>query len=137
LRVGEETSFTVHWQLTNPGNDVANVEITAKLPAGIEWDNRTQANNSLPVPAYNPNSGEVTWSFAKLPYGSGIFNEKYEGSFRIKAKPSSTQKGTNIQLLDSAQFTGTDDYTKQAIALSRNALSSDNIADQPRNGSVQ
>lgn len=137
MRVGEETFFTVHWQLTNPGNDVENVKIITKLPSGVEWADMTWTNNDLPFPVFNPNSFQVTWSLPKLSYGAGIFTDKYEGRFRIKFKPTIQQKGNAVQLLDSVQFTGVDSFTKQEIIINRNGISSNDLADRSREGTVQ
>lgn len=137
MKVGEETLFTVHWQLINPGNDIDNVQLVSKLPPGIEWQNMTWTNNNLPTPTYNSNSGEIKWNFPKLPYGAGIFTDKYEASFRIKVRPSSQQLGSYINLADQVQFTGMDNFTKQMIAINGRAVSSNELADRPREGTVR
>ena len=137
MKVGEETFFTVYWQLTNPGNDVENVQITAKLPAGVQWGEAATANNSLPAPVYSPNSFQVTWNFPKLPYGTGIFTDKYEASFKIKFKPMGQHKGNVVQLLEPAQLTGMDSFTKQNIIIDRKGISSDSLVDRPKEGTVQ
>lgn len=137
MKVGEETYFTVHWRLTNPGNDVENVQVVSKLPPGIEWANVTNTNNNLPSPTFNPNTNQVTWSLSKLPYGSGITSEKYEAMFRVKFKPLSSNKGNYIQLLESAQLTGMDNFTKESIMVNRNGVSSNELTDRPREGVVQ
>ena len=137
LRVGEETLITVRWSLTNPGNDVDNAQIITKLPPGIEWADSAATTNNLPVPTYNPNTHQVTWSFPKLPYGAGLLTDKYEGAFRIKVKPSTQQKGSNVTLLDAAQFTGIDSFTKQNIVVNRNGVTSNELTDRPREGAVK
>ncbi len=137
LRAGEETYFTIHWLLTNPGNDVENPELVTKLPPGVEWEGMTKASDNLPVPTYNPNSIEVKWILLRLPYGTGVFTDKYEASFRVKIKPSSQQKGTVVQLIDKVQLTGTDGFTKQSIIINKNGLTSNDLVDQPREGTVQ
>ena len=136
-RVGEETAFTIHWQLTNPGNDIENVKITAKLPAGVVWNNMIRANDGLPLPTFNPNTYEVTWNLGRLPYGTGISSDKYEASFQIKIKPSSLQRGNLVPLIGNAQLTGTDSFTKQSIIINKNGLETDRLVDRPREGSVQ
>src|SRR3989344_9121686 len=135
--VEEETFFTIHWQLTNPGNDTENAKITAKLPAGVMWADMVKATVNQPVPVFNPNSSEVSWSLPRIPYGTGIFTDKYEASFRIKIKPSSLQRGTILPLLDPAQFTGMDSFTKQSIIINRSGIGSDSLVDRPREGTVQ
>jgi hypothetical protein len=137
LRVGEETYFTVHWILTNPGNDVENVKIISKLFPGVDWTGTVTTTGGLQNPIYNSNTGEVIWNIDKLPYGTGVASQKYEASFRIKVRPSSVQRGSVVNFMESAQFTGTDSFTKQPIVVNRNSISSNNLTDKPREGSVQ
>ncbi len=137
LMVGEETLFTVHWQLTNPGNEIEDVKIIGKLSPGIEWEGAATANNDLPAPTFNVNSSEVSWMLSKLPYGTGTVSDKYEGVFRIKVKPSSQQVGSKVDLLSSLQFTGTDSFTKQGLFVNKGVVNSDSLIDRPREGSVQ
>lgn len=137
MKVGEETFFTVHWQLMNPGNEVGDVKIISKLSPGIEWEGTATANNDLPAPTFNVNSSEVSWILPKLPYGTGIVLDKYEGVFRIKVKPSSQQVGGKVELLGNLQFTGTDSFTKQGLFINKGVVNSDSLVDRPREGSVQ
>lgn len=137
MKVGEETLFTVHWQLTNPGNEIENVKIIGKLSPSIEWEGTATANNDLPVPTFNVNSAEVSWMLPKLPYGTGTVSDKYEAVFRIKVKPSSQQVGSRIDLLNSLQFTGTDNFTKQGLFINKVTVNSDNLTDRPREGAIQ
>lgn len=136
-RVGEETAFTIHWQLTNPGNDVEGVKVVGKLPAGVQWNNLTKANEGQPALSYNPNNREVSWELSRLPYGTGISSPKYEASFQVKIKPSSLEKGSDPALIDKIQFTGTDSFTKQSIIINKNGLDTNSLADRPREGTVQ
>ncbi len=137
MKAGEETFFAVHWQLTNPGNEIGDVKIIGKLSPGIEWEGTATANNDLPVPIFNVNSSEVSWILPRLPYGTGVVSGKYEGVFRIKVKPSSQQVGSKVDLLSSLQFTGTDSFTKQGLFTNKGAVNSDSIVDRPREGTVR
>lgn len=137
LRVGEETAFTIHWQLSNPGNDAENVKLVARLPSGVMWNSLTKATDGLPTPTFNSNTYEVTWSLDRLPYGTGISTPKYEASFQVKIKPSSLQKGNTVNLIDAVRFTATDSFTKQDITINKGGLNTDNLVDRPREGAVQ
>src|SRR3989344_3208989 len=137
MKAGEETLLTVHWQLTNPGNEIENVKIVGKLSPGIEWEGTSTAINGLPAPTFNVNSAEVIWILPKLPYGTGTVSDKYEGVFRIKVKPSSQQVGSKVDLLSSLQFTGTDSFTKQGLFINKGVVNSDSLVDRPREGTVQ
>jgi hypothetical protein len=137
LRTGEETYLTMHWLLTNPGNDIENIEIVTSLPSGVQWEGTTLTNNDLPAPVFNPNSLEIRWNLPKLPYGAGLFTDKYEAIFRLKVKPSVQQKGVAIPLTEKVQLTGTDNFTKRNILINKGGLTSNDLIDQPRQGGVQ
>ncbi len=135
-RVGEYTYYTIHWQLTNPGNAVDSTKVVGKLPQGVEWGDMSKTASG-PVPTYNPNSGEVTWNVGTLPYGIGVFTAKYEASFRIKIKPAESQRGSILQLMGAVQLTGADSFTKQSIIVNTGGLTSANLVDRPNEGTVQ
>ncbi|MDP2909614.1 MAG: hypothetical protein Q8N69_00885, partial [bacterium] len=65
--VGKETSFTVHWQITNPGNDMNGVKIVGILPAGVNWKNIVSVGSGQPEPTFNKNTSEVSWNLGVLP----------------------------------------------------------------------
>ncbi len=137
LQVGQETAFTVHWQIINPGNDIGGAVLSGKLPSGVFWMDQTSTDPGNQEPVFNPNTQQVSWSFPVVPYGVGIFTPKYEASFRIKIKPSSIQKGTEPYLLQGVQFTGTDNFTKQSIIINKKDMTTNDIFDMPRQGTVQ
>jgi len=137
-RVGEETSFSIYWNLTNPGNDVTSAKIKAKLPIGVEWEDMTSVTpDGQKPPTYNPNSSIVEWDLDKLPYGAGIFAGKYGAAFKVKIKPSSIQRGQILTIIEDVQFTGVDGFTGQEIVLNGKSLNSNETVDRPREGTVQ
>ena len=99
--------------------------------------NLIKTTDNLSAPAFNPNTNEVVWNLGKLPYGTGLFTNKYETSFQLKVKASSTQAGNTIPLLGKTQFTGADSFTKQSIIINKTGITSDNLVDRPREGTVQ
>ena len=135
--VGKDTSFTVHWQLTNPGNDMNNVRLTGVLPPGVTWENATGVTAGQPEVTFNTNTSEVIWDLGVLPRGIGVTGDKYEASFRIKIKPSSNQKGAVITLIKNSKITATDSFTKQNIILPLGDMTTDNLADKPNEGAVK
>ncbi len=136
-KVGEETYFTVHWQIINPGNDIGGVVVKGKLPPGVSWADQVNAYPDNPMPTFNPNTQEVEWDLPVVPFGIGLSNPKYEAIFRLKLKPSSTQKGSNIDLIREAKFSGIDNFTRQSVVISKKDLNTDNLTDRPKEGVVQ
>ena len=135
--VGKETVFTVHWQLTNPGNDMNSVRLTGVLSPGVTWENVTSVTVGQPEVTFNINTSEVLWNLGVLPRGIGVTGDKYEASFRIKIKPPSNQKGTIIMLIKSSKITATDSFTKQNIILPLGDMTTDDLTDRPNEGTVK
>jgi hypothetical protein len=136
-RVGQETVFSIHWQLTNPINDIANAKITATLPTGATWKGATSVTAGQPDITYNKNSSEIAWDLKNLPAGVGTSVAKYEAVFQIAIKPSLAQKGSEMDLLKNIKFSGQDSFTKQAIVITARDITTRDIVDRPSDGVVQ
>ena len=135
--VGKDTSFTVHWQLTNPGNDMNSVRLTGVLPPGVTWENATGVTAGQPEVTFDANTSEVVWNLGVLPRGIGVTGDKYEASFRVKMKPSSNQVDTAITLIKNSKLTATDSFTKQNIILPLGDMTTEDLTDKPSQGTVQ
>ena len=135
-KVGEDTYYTIHWQLTNPGNAVSSAKVTGKLPQGVEWADTVKSSSGI-APIFNINSSEVVWNFGTLPYGTGIATPKYEASFKIKIRPVSNQRSNTLRLIENTQLTGKDSFTNQEIIINDGNLDSGTLVDRPREGIVQ
>ena len=137
LEVGKETTFTVHWQITNPGNDMSGVKITGVLPAGVIWKKIVSVGAGQPEPSFNKNTSEVVWNLGVLPQGVGVTGAKYEASFQITVKPATGQKGSPILLVKDSKLSGQDTFTKQNIIVPARDISTDDLVDRPGEGQVQ
>lgn len=136
-KIGEETTFTVHWLITNPGNDMNGVKISAVLPSGVSWKNVVSVGSGQPEPTFNINTSETIWNLGILPQGVGMAVAKYEANFQIVVKPSVNQKGSPILLIKDAKLSGQDSFTKQNIIVPVGDMSTDNLVDHPGEGKVQ
>lgn len=134
-KTGEETVFTVHWQITNPGNDMNNTEVRALLPPGVTWKNIVSVGLGQSEPTFNPNNSEVKWSIGVLPQGTGVLTPKYEASFQVSIKPSVA--GQKPTLVKDGRFSGTDSFTKEQIVLNASDLTADELVDRPGEGTVR
>lgn len=135
--VGKETSFTVHWQIINPGNDMNGVKVSGVLPTGVNWKNVISVGLGQPEPTFNKNTSEVIWNLGVLPQGIGITGSKYEASFQVIIKPSLNQKGGPILLVKDSKLSGTDSFTKQNIIVSVGDVSTSDLVDRPNEGQVE
>ena len=134
-KTGEETVFTVHWQITNPGNDMNQVSVSAVLPPGVIWKNIVSVGLGQSEPVFNPNSSEVRWNIGVLPQGTGVLTPKYEASFQVSIKPSVA--GQKPVIVKDSRFSGTDSFTKEQIVINASDLATDDLVDRPGEGTVQ
>jgi hypothetical protein len=135
--VGQETTYTVHWSLINPGNNVSDASIVATLPTGVTWKGSSSVTAGLPDLVYNKNSSEISWKIANLPMGAGSQSSKYEAVFQVSVKPISSQKDTVIDLIRNASFSGKDSITGQAIVVRSLTLTTNDTVDHPGEGVVK
>ncbi|MBX4211248.1 MAG: hypothetical protein KW806_00385 [Candidatus Yanofskybacteria bacterium] len=136
-QVSKETVFTIHWQLSNPGNDTTGVVIKAVLPPGVKWKNVALASGTANSPIFNANRSEVSWNVGLLPQGTGVSGSpKFEGVFQISVTPSSAQQGKIMELIKPATLTGTDSFTNQTTTVTIDGVTTDNTVDRPGQGTV-
>lgn len=136
-RVGQETVFTVHWQVSNPGNDLSDARLTAVLPPGVTWKNLTSVTSGQPTVTFDANRATATWNLGRLPFGAGTVGGAYEASFQIGLTPSSTQLGSSPTILKNINLSGTDSFTRQPIIVNARDLTTNDTIDKPGQGVVQ
>ncbi len=135
-KVGEETVFTVRWQLTNPGNEIRNAVVTGSLPPGVSFKGGAVAVNGA-TPVYDTISKKVTWTVGTIPFGTGNGTPRYEASFQVAITPSSNQVNTSPKLITGATLAGTDGFTGQAVQSSPRDLTTDNVENHANEGRVE
>jgi len=113
-KANQTTTYTIHWQITNASNDLKDVEITAVLSAGIEWQDAYTIPEDTEL-EYNGRTKEMVWKIDKLPAATGFLIPVYEAVFQIALTPSITQVGTTPVLSDESSLKGTDVFTKEML----------------------
>lgn len=108
-RVGSETSYTIHWAVTNTTNDLSGVRVESSLPTGV-------VPTGLKVPeganlSFNERNNTVVWEIGNMAAGTGILSAPKEVSFQIKVKPSVESLGKELDLLGPSTIYGTDYFT--------------------------
>jgi hypothetical protein len=136
--VSQETTYTIHWKLINPGNDISGATVRGVLPPGITWKNIVSSGTGQPQPTYDRNRSEVVWNIGSLPFGAGTSaGNRYEATFQISLAPSQTQRGTTPVLIKNVSFSGTDAFTKQNIVSTAPDVTTGSLVDRPSEGVVQ
>lgn len=135
-QVGQATTVTVQWSLTNPGNDIKNAKVVATLPPGVTF--KSAGTTTLgSAPAYNSATNQVTWSIGTLPFGAGNGSTRPQAQFQISFTPSSNQQGQSVLLVSGATLSGTDAFTNQAIQVKLRDYTTDSIDGHTDDGRVQ
>lgn len=137
-QAGKSTTFTIHWLVTNPGNQLSNAKIVGTLPQGVTWKNVVSVGSGQAQPTFNKNTSQIMWNIGTLPYGIGTSGTlAYELTFQVAINPSPTQSGIPAPVLMGATLSGIDSFTQQNIAVSNLDLTTNSTIDQPGNGTVQ
>ncbi len=122
-KVGETTSYTIHWQILNLANDVQNVEIKSVLPNWVAWTGETiDQNKEL---QYDERTGSVIWQAGNIPANTGIVSPIKEIVFQVNIKPIITQKDMLVRLLEETIITGKDNFTEENLETKISPLSTD------------
>lgn len=110
-KVGEVTTYTAYWFISNPANDAENVMLRTTLPAGISWTGEVRIPFGSASPVYNDRTGEVIWSIGRISAGAGITSPAYQAYFQVAAVPSVNQIGNLISIINETEFSGQDIFT--------------------------
>lgn len=113
-RSGVSTNYTIHWQLTNYGTDVDEVEVRARLGDGVRFKGVTKGNTNS-VPKIDQATGEIVWRVGRLLATTGILSERPEAIFQIEAVPRGADVGEYMILVEGTTVRAHDEYTDVTI----------------------
>jgi len=128
-RVDQQTTYSIHWQITVPANDLENVEIRTSLPTGVRPTGIVTANIDGPPPRFNEASGEVSWMVDRVPANTGFLLPTYEAVFQIAFIPSITQARSTVELVRPSTLAAHDVFTGEALETGAPAIHSDLLND--------
>ncbi|MCL4399969.1 hypothetical protein M1506_01700, partial [Patescibacteria group bacterium] len=117
-RVGTPTDFTIHWLLSNFGNDLSNVSISAPLPSGITFTGVTKSTIASSSIVYSSSTGSVVWNIGDVGANSGFITGPIEGVFQVEATPTNDEVGSYEDLLGETTLKASDDFTNSNISIS-------------------
>jgi len=123
------TTYSVHWYVTNFGNDLSYVKIQAPLPPNVKFIGNGQSNLPLSVPVYDADTKSVVWDIGDVFAGSGFLNGPLEGSFQLEVTPTSYDVGSFVTILGQSNFQALDNFTKTNILLTKDKITSGNLFD--------
>ncbi len=111
--VGKDTTYTIHWLLSNTTNDVTGTEVSADLPTGISWTGKTFPDTEKI--SYNERTNKIVWNVGSLGVGEGILSPKRTVSFQVSLRPEVNEVNITPTLLGASSAKATDVFTNQTI----------------------
>lgn len=119
-KVGEETAYTIVFNVGNTQGDLTDAKVTAKLGSNVSW---LGAQSALSEDiTYDSSSNTVTWNLGALSSGSGFSSAARELAFQISLKPTAGQIGTTPVLVNSIVFSGRDTLTGNTVTVNNPPL---------------
>jgi len=130
-KVGQQTTYTVHWQVINLANDAQNVTVEGYLPPYVKWLGVFTPNSS--DAKYEQSTGKLSWALGKLAANTGILSPVKELVFQIALVPNSNQVGDRVDLVQNSRISGTDLFSGISLEGTAAVLQSD-LPDDPSVG---
>ncbi len=112
-QVGKETSYTIHWLITNISNDVSDARVVSSLPTGVKWTGKIYPDKEKIT--YNERTNQIIWEIGKIESATGILKPKREVAFQVSIIPETNQLGKPITLVNSSTLTAKDLYTSENL----------------------
>lgn len=134
-RVGQKTTYAIHWKIINEGSDLTNVRVTSFLLPGISWENKFNVIPSQSDIRYDPSLGRVSWTVPTVPAGTGIVSPVFEAVFQVGITPGLNQVNQAPEILKETKFEAVDNFTKEDVNISQPGINTQFGVDSP--GTVQ
>ncbi len=126
-RVGQETTYTIYWQLLNISNDLTDVTVEAYLVPYMRWKGNIYPKNEDII--YDEATGKVTWKISRLAAGTGFLLPVKQVAFQVGFMPSLGQVGSLAVIVKEVRASGQDNFTEKNISVSAPELKSDMPSD--------
>ena len=133
-KIGQETTYTVVWSLSNTSNNILNTQVRSTLPSWVKYLN--QVSPTAEDLTFNAFTKAIIWNAGMVKKGAGITEGNREVSFKIGFTPSLSQLDTIPILVKDTILTGHDDFANVDVRVSKTPLSTNLTGDPsfPNNG---
>lgn len=116
-KANQPTTYSIIWNVRNPGSAVAGGTVTATLPNYVTYTDTTAGSGTF---SYDSVTRTVSWNVGDLPQGGSA-----QGVFQVSITPSTSQRGGPVTLVNSASFSGFDRYAGMQVAASSDLVSTE------------
>jgi len=127
--VGQSTSYTIVWSITNTTNQATDTIVKATLPIYMQWGSATYPTTENIT--YNTSTREILWQPGNISPHTGGNSSPKEVSFSIILNPSASQVGKSPIILNNATLTSRDNFTGALLQSSWPALTTKLTSDNP------
>jgi hypothetical protein len=130
LRVGQPTTFTIMWHITNYYSDIGNARVKAVLPQGVELTGEIFPEEKISDFSFDSESREVVWAVGDVEREVGITKPVLTIAFQIRFIPLEIHKNQKPNIIGEATITGEDSWTEAIIQATSPAVNT-TLPDDP------
>ncbi|MDO9231041.1 MAG: hypothetical protein Q7U36_00985 [bacterium] len=112
-KVGQETTYTIHWKVFNISNDVSGAKVFAVLPTNAQMTGKIFPEDANLE--YNSRTNEMVWTIGNMKSGTGLLFPSPEVAFQVKIKPSPDQVGRDVGILGKTTISAKDLFTEDNL----------------------
>ncbi|MBD3359844.1 MAG: hypothetical protein GF365_04030 [Candidatus Buchananbacteria bacterium] len=106
--VGQETNYKIFWQINNSLHEITDIEVKAKLPDYVNFENQTKISTGDLY--LNPNN-EIIWQISRIPTSV----KQSQAEFEISITPTEDDADKILTLLPEIALEATDSQTKDLL----------------------
>lgn len=128
--LGQETSYAIHWKITNASNDLENLKVNSFLPSGVKWTGKIYPESEANNLQYDNRTNQVIWEIGQMENGVGAVSSPREVVFQVSITPQINQVGSRVKLLDTSILTGKDLFTGAEVKVEVKEKSTDLYEDK-------
>ncbi|MGK2848612.1 MAG: hypothetical protein ACSLEX_00895 [Minisyncoccota bacterium] len=110
--LGQETSYTLHFNVVNTSNDLQHTKITITLPTGVRFVGKYLPEQE--TVAFNERTNELLWDIGTLSPNTPLGRELF---IQIANTPAPNQVGRSLILMQQAVLTAYDAFTKKEVRI--------------------
>lgn len=121
-RVGQQTSYTVHWNILNISNNLVDARVEAYLPPYMRWLGKISPSNENIK--YDQSTGKITWQINDLSSAIGILLPVKTAAFQIGLTPAANQAGQTVNLIKKSALFAKDAFTDAENRIEADAIDS-------------
>ncbi len=119
-KVGEETTYTIVWTLSNSANNISKAKINSTIPSWMRFVGTVSPPAEDLV--YNPSTKEIVWNIGSIEKGVGVTKATKEVAFQVAFTPSLSQVGSLPNIINDATLTGHDDFANVDVRVNKAPL---------------